>query len=91
MNWRDLKSDPPTGEEYCILLRSGDQTSNLANSYFVILFPCKTDCGLLLYITSNPQFAIINGFNQGFTHWCEVELAPTHNQWQEWQDKLNEK
>ena len=73
MNWRDLKSDPPTGEEYC-----------------VILFPCKTDCGLL-YITSNPQFAIINGFNQGFTHWCEVELAPTHNQWQEWQDKLNEK
>lgn len=70
--WRDLKSDPPTGEEYCVLL-----------------FPCKTDCGLL-YITSNPQFAITNGAKQGFTHWCDVELAPAHIEWQEWQDKLNE-
>jgi hypothetical protein len=57
--------------------------------YAVLLFPCKTDCGIL-YVTSNPQYAIVNAAKQGYTHWCEFKLAPTHDQWQEWQDKINE-
>lgn len=69
--WRDLEKDPPTDEEYC-----------------VILFPCKTDCGLL-YVTSNPKYA--RGpiaIQMGYTHWCKVPLAPDHDKWVEWQNNL---
>ena len=71
MEWRDLKTDPPTGKEHAILL-----------------FPCKTDCGLL-YITSNPHYAIKNGVLNGYTHWAEIEFAPTHAYWTEWQDSVH--
>jgi len=55
--------------------------------YAVILFPCKTDCGLL-YTTSNPQYAVKHGTASGYTHWAEIELAPTHEYWSEWQDNV---
>lgn len=73
MIWRDLKNDPPTGKEYCILL-----------------FPCKSDIGIL-YITSNPHYAIKHGADQGYTHWAEFDLAPTHDEWVRWQDDINQK
>ena len=53
----------------------------------VLLFPCKTDCGLL-YITSNPAFARINGVKSGYTHWARIQQAPGHRYWKEWQDNL---
>ena len=53
----------------------------------ILLFPCRTDCGLL-YITSNPHYAIKNGVKNGYTHWAEIELAPTHAYWAEWQDNI---
>lgn len=71
--WKDLATDPPTGEEHCVLL-----------------FPCKTDVGIL-YITSNPYYAIKHGIDQGYTHWAEVEHAPTHDEWIRWQDDINQK
>lgn len=49
--WRDLNTDPPTGDEYAVLL-----------------FPCRTDCGLL-YIVSNPQYAKGEFAKQRYTHW----------------------
>ena len=67
MKWNDLKTNPPTGREYAI-----------------ILFPCRSDCGIL-YTTSNPQYAIKNGIEAGYTHWANFELAPTHAYWAEWQ------
>lgn len=73
MIWRDLKTDPPTGSEYCILL-----------------FPCKSDVGIL-YTTSNPHYAMKQGIRQGYTHWAEFELAPTHDEWVRWQDDINQK
>jgi hypothetical protein len=71
MKWRDLKTDPPTGNEYAVLL-----------------FPCKSDC-CVLYSVSNPHYAR-GPYAQtaGYTHWCEFELAPTHNIWVTWQNDL---
>lgn len=73
MEWNDLKTNPPTGNEYA-----------------VILFPCRSDCGIL-YTASNPQYAIKNAANQGYTHWAEIGLAPDHDKWQDWQDSLTHK
>ncbi len=71
MKWRDLKKDPPTGNEYAVLL-----------------FPCKSDCGVL-YTVSNPVYARgPYALSSGYTHWCEFELAPTHDKWAKWQDNL---
>jgi hypothetical protein len=70
MKWNDLITNPPTGNEYAI-----------------ILFPCKTDCGIL-YNASNPHYAIKHGASQGYTHWAEIELAPDHDKWNEWQNNL---
>lgn len=71
MKWRDLKTDPPTGKEYAVLL-----------------FPCKSDCGVL-YTVSNPVYARgPYALSSGYTHWCEFELAPTHKKWVKWQDNL---
>ena len=53
----------------------------------ILLFPCRTDCGLL-YITSNPHYAIKNGVKAGYTHWAEIEFAPTHAYWAEWQESI---
>jgi hypothetical protein len=67
MKWRDLKTDPPTGNEYA-----------------VILFPCKSYCGIL-YTVSNSLYA--HGpyaLDAGYTHWAEFELAPEHDKWQQW-------
>ena len=57
------------------------------DEYAVLLFPCKTDCGLL-YITSNPTFARINGYKNGYTHWARIQKAPTHHYWDKWQRSL---
>ena len=70
MEWKDLKTNPPTGKEHAILL-----------------FPCRTDCGLL-YAASNPHYAIKNGVEHGYTHWAEIEVAPTHVYWSEWQESI---
>lgn len=70
MEWKDLKTNPPTGKEKVILL-----------------FPCRTECGLL-YITSNPHYAIKNGVKNGYTHWAKFEFAPTHAYWAEWQEQI---
>jgi hypothetical protein len=59
--WRCLKTDPPTGKEYGILL-----------------WPQLTDVGFT-YIISNPQWALANGLNDGFTLWFEWPLAPNHD------------
>ena len=69
--WRDLVNDPPSGEEYAVLL-----------------FPCKSDCGVL-YTVSNPHYARGQyARDAGYTHWCEFKLAPTHAQWAKWQDDI---
>jgi hypothetical protein len=68
--WNDLKTNPPTGEEYGVLL-----------------FPCRSDCGIL-YTMSNPQYAIKNGVRNGYTHWSNIELAPNHDELVEWQNNL---
>ena len=70
MRWRSLKDDPPSTQEYAVLL-----------------FPCKSDVGIL-YTVSNPHFARKNGLKAGYTHWASFELAPTHYEWQRWQDNL---
>jgi hypothetical protein len=71
MKWRDLRTDPPTGNEYAVLL-----------------FPCKTDCGVL-YTVSNPVYARGQyACDAGYTHWSEFETAPTHNTWVKWQNDL---
>ena len=57
------------------------------DEHAVLLFPCKTDCGLL-YITSNPVFARVNGVKSGYTHWARIHPAPGHRYWKEWQDNL---
>jgi len=72
MKWNDLKTNPPTGDEYAI-----------------ILFPCKSDCGIL-YSASNPHYAIKHGIRQGYTHWADIELAPDHDKWHEWQNNLTQ-
>ena len=72
MKWNDLITNPPTGNEYAI-----------------ILFPCKTDCGIL-YNASNPHYAIKHGVSQGYTHWADIELAPDHDKWNEWQNNLTQ-
>jgi|AntAceMinimDraft_11_1070367.scaffolds.fasta_scaffold106575_2 hypothetical protein len=69
--WRDLKTDPPTGNEYA-----------------VIIFPCKSDCGVL-YTISNPHYARgENALKAGYTHWCLLTLASNHDEWAKWQDDL---
>ena len=73
MPWRDLATDPPTGNEHCVLL-----------------FPCRSDVGIF-YITSNPYYAMQHGVEQGYTHWAEIELAPTHDEMVRWQDEINQK
>jgi len=71
LKWRCLITDPPTGDEYAVLL-----------------FPLKTDCGVL-YTVSNPHYARGKyALDQGYTHWCEFELAPDHDKWEEWQNNL---
>lgn len=70
MEWNDLKTNPPTGNEYA-----------------VILFPCRSDCGIL-YTASNPHYAIKNGVASGYTHWSEIQLAPNHDKMVEWQNNL---
>lgn len=70
MEWNDLKTNPPTGNEYA-----------------VVLFPCRSDCGIL-YTMSNPHYAIKNGADNGYTHWSEIELAPDHDALVEWQNNL---
>jgi hypothetical protein len=73
MKWRDLKNDPPTGDEYA-----------------VILFPVKSDCGVL-YTISNPIYARgPYALKAGYTHWCEFPLAPNHDIWEVWQEKLKD-
>ena len=67
MIWYDLKIEPPSDDEYAVLL-----------------FPCKTDCGLM-YITSNPVYARVNGVKNGYTHWARIHPAPEHHYWEEWQ------
>lgn len=57
------------------------------NEHAVLLFPCKTDCGLL-YITSNPIYARLNGVKHGYTHWARIQPAPTHRYWNEWQKNI---
>ena len=73
MHWRDLATDPPTGNEHCVLL-----------------FPCKSDVGIL-YSVSNPYWAMQHGVNNGYTHWAEFDHAPTHGEWIKWQDEINKK
>lgn len=72
MIWYDLKTEPPSDDEYVVLL-----------------FPCKTDCGLM-YITSNPVYARVNGVKNGYTHWARIHPAPEHHYWEEWQRNQNE-
>ena len=68
MTWRCLKTDPPTGNEYAVLL-----------------FPLKSDCGVL-YTVSNPHYARGQyALDSGYTHWCNFELAPDHDKWEQWQ------
>ena len=68
--WRDLNTDPPTGNEYAVLL-----------------FPCRSDCGVL-YVVSNPHYARGEYAKQRYTHWAEFELAPSHDELVAWQDSL---
>jgi hypothetical protein len=71
MIWRDLKTDPPTGDEYAVLL-----------------FPCRSDCGVL-YTVSNSVYAKGSyALSVGYTHWCEFKLAPNHEALVEWQENL---
>lgn len=71
MIWRDLETDPPSEDLYC-----------------VILFPLKSDVGIL-YNCSNPEFARVNGVKHGYTHWMEFSLAPDHDKWVKWQNELD--
>lgn len=57
------------------------------DEYAVILFPCQTDCGLL-YTSSNPTYARVNGVKHGYTHWARIQPAPGHRTWVEWQKNL---
>jgi len=71
MKWRDLKTDPPTGDEYAVLL-----------------FPLRSDIGVL-YTVSNPEYARGKyALESGYTHWCEFDLAPNHDELVEWQKQL---
>jgi hypothetical protein len=71
MIWYDLATEPPSEEEYAVLL-----------------FPCKTDCGLL-YTVSNPVFAKgPYALASGYTHWARIQLAPGHRTWVEWQKNI---
>ena len=71
MKWRDLRTDPPTGNEYAVLL-----------------FPQKSDCGVL-YGVSNPVYARGQyALDAGYTHWSEFTTAPTHSTWVKWQKDL---
>jgi hypothetical protein len=70
MIWYDLAIEPPTDDEYAVML-----------------LPCKTDCGLL-YTTSNPVYARVNGVKHGYTHWARIQPAPGHRKWKDWQDNL---
>lgn len=58
--WRDLKNDPPTGDD-C-----------------VVLFPCISDVGIM-YSSSNPEYARVNGLKHGYTHWMPIERHPDHD------------
>ena len=70
MIWYDLKTEPPTDDEYAVLL-----------------FPCKSDCGVL-YTVSNPKYARgPYAIAAGYTHWARIQLAPGHYHWEEWQRK----
>ncbi len=72
MKWIALDDELPKHEEH----------------YCVLLFPCKSDVGLL-YITSNVDYARGPFARQaGYTHWAAIELAPTHDQWDQWQRDL---
>lgn len=70
MIWYDLKTEPPSDDEYAVLL-----------------FPCKTDCGVL-YTVSNPTYARgPYALSSGYTHWARIQPAPGHTYWTEWQRK----
>lgn len=63
-----------------------DELPNREEHYCVLLFPCKSDVGIL-YITSNVEYARGPFAKQaGYTHWAAIELAPDHQKWQDWQN-----
>ena len=65
-----------------------DELPKIEEHYCVLLFPCKTDVGIL-YITSNVEYARGPYAQQaGYTHWAAIELAPTHDKWDQWQRDL---
>jgi hypothetical protein len=70
--WFDLKTEPPTGKEYA-----------------VILFPCKTDCGVLYTIRNRFYAKSKYALKAGYTHWCNFELSQDHDKLVAWQDNLN--
>jgi hypothetical protein len=62
MIWRSLKDDPPKIEE-------------LEGEKSILLFPCFTKVGHL-YSVSNPDYALQNALNHGYTHWAVIEPHP---------------
>lgn len=66
-----------------------DELPKVEEHYCVLLFPCKTDVGIL-YITSNVEYARGPYAKQaGYTHWAAIELAPDHEALVKWQEELN--
>jgi len=66
-----------------------EKLPNVEEHYCVLLFPCKTDVGIL-YITSNVEYARGPYAKQaGYTHWAAIELAPNHDELVKWQEELN--
>lgn len=49
----------------------------------VILFPSISDVGIM-YTASNPFYAKSNAINNGYTHWMELDKAPTHDMVEEY-------
>lgn len=45
----------------------------------VILFPCISDVGIL-YTTSNPDYARLNGTKNGYTHWTYFDPHPMESE-----------
>jgi len=50
----------------------------------IVMFPCKVENGSLYKVVS-AEYAKVNGQKQGYTHWLEIDLSPTHNDWKQWQ------
>lgn len=67
-----------------------DELPKIKDHYCVLPFPCKTDCGIL-YITANVEYARgPYAIRAGYTHWAAIELAPTHDEWVQWQESIQE-